>query len=101
MTVLAAVMSWGIALVAHALLQSKFCRVLALPCLPSLPLVACRLAFPAVALYLCLKLGFACGVLTWFGTASVAGILASLGITSVATHRMRGRDLRDLPTGAA
>ena len=101
MTVLAAVMLWSIALVAHALLQSKFCRVLALPCLPSLPLAACRLTFPAVALYLCLKLGFACGVLTWFGTASVAGILASLGLTIMATHRMRGRDLHDLPTGAA
>lgn len=100
MTTLAAIFLWSIALAAHALRQPKICRVLSLPQLAPLPLAACRVALPLIALALCLRAGLACGMLTWLAAGSVAGVVASLALTFIAFRRTRGGNLTDLPARA-
>jgi len=95
MIVIAALALWFVALSSHALLQAKLCRIMALPVLPHLPLHLGRLVLPLVALWLCLRLGTVPGVLTWFGTASVAGIMASLALTAVSLRQPGRRNLGD------
>ncbi|BAT19210.1 hypothetical protein [Asaia bogorensis] len=92
-----AILLWIVAFAAHGFLQPKMCRILALPALPRVMLHPCRLLLPLLALYLCCKGGALYGVMMWFGTASVAGVLACLILTAISLRQTDGKGLTNQP----
>ncbi|GAB6854836.1 hypothetical protein [Asaia astilbis] len=93
-----AISFWSVALFAHAMLQPKMLRVLTLTPPPRLPLQLSRIVLPVLAVFLCWQLPFPYGVLAWFGTASVGGILASGFLTYLSARNMKRLGLLDKPS---
>ncbi|WP_025885624.1 hypothetical protein [Asaia prunellae] len=80
---------WGIALFSHALLQPKFLRLQGFEAPHRLPLHLFRLVLPVLAAFLCCQLDFPEGVLVWFGSASIAGLLATALLTVLSVRNMK------------
>lgn len=89
MIVLASMACWGLALLAHGLLQPKIRRLLDIGSGRSVVLRVVRLVLPLVALGVCVRLEMPLSILVWVGTFSVGGLLAG-GALAVAVFR-RGR----------
>ncbi|WP_367160313.1 hypothetical protein ABUE34_01825 [Kozakia baliensis] len=94
MIFLVSILLWGGALFRHAIAQPKIQRLMGGRQLGAqVPKGATiTIVLPLLALALCLRLGVGYGLLAWFGTASIGGLIATGCLTSIMAGQ-HGRNL--------